>query len=78
MILTLMLSATIVMPAVDPVVLEMDPGHGRQKVFKGKYHTITEDGDTVLMLVMNEITVFPPLKFKNKKEEDAPVGKTDM
>ncbi|MGN1173383.1 MAG: DUF4294 domain-containing protein [Muribaculaceae bacterium] len=41
----------------------------RQKVFRKKYHTISEDGDTVLMLVMNEITVFPPFKFKNKKEE---------
>ena len=41
----------------------------RQDVFRKKYHKITEEGDTVLVLVMNEITVFPPLKFKNKKEE---------
>ena len=30
---------------------------------------VTEEGDTVLMLVMNPVTVFPPLKFKNKKQE---------
>lgn len=41
----------------------------KSKVFKGYYHTII-DSDTVLMLVFNEIKVFPPLKFKNKKEED--------
>lgn len=40
----------------------------RQKVFRGKYHTVI-DGDTVMMLVFNEIDVYPPLRFKNKKEE---------
>lgn len=46
------------------------PGSGMQKVFRGKYHTVTEDGDTVLVIIFNEITVFPPMKFKNKKQED--------
>lgn len=41
----------------------------RQKVFRGKYHTVI-DGDTVMMLVFNDIDVFPPLRFKNKKEEE--------
>lgn len=41
----------------------------RQKVYSGKYHMVTDEGDTVLMLVMNPVTVFPPLKFKNKKQE---------
>lgn len=45
-------------------------GTGRQNVFRGKYHTVTPEGDSVLVLVMNDITVFPPLKFKNKKEEE--------
>lgn len=45
-------------------------GNGRQNVYKGKYHTVDANGDTVLVLVMNEITVFPQLKFKNKKEEE--------
>ena len=40
----------------------------RQKVFRGKYHTVI-DGDTVMMLVFNEIDVYPPIRFKNKKEE---------
>lgn len=41
-----------------------------RKVYRGKYHTVTAEGDTVLVLVFNEITVFPPLKFKNKKQEE--------
>lgn len=44
-------------------------GDGRNKVFRGKYHTTTDEGDTVLVIVFNEITVFPSLKFKNKKQE---------
>lgn len=40
----------------------------RRKVFRGKYHTVI-DGDTVMMLVFNEIDVYPPIRFKNKKEE---------
>ena len=47
-----------------------DPGNGRRDVFRGKYHCTTEEGGTCPMLVFNEITVFPPLKFKNKKEQD--------
>ena len=47
-----------------------NPGTGRQKVYRGRYHTVTNEGDTVLVIVFNDITVFPPLKFKNKKQED--------
>ena len=41
----------------------------RQKIYRGKYYFEDEDGERTLMLVMNPITVFPPLKFKNKKQE---------
>ena len=46
------------------------PGSGIQPVFRGRYHKVTEEGDTVLVVVFNEITVFPELKFKNKKEQE--------
>ena len=46
------------------------PGTGMQNVFRGKYHKVTEEGDTVLVLVFNDITVFPELKFKNKKQRE--------
>ena len=41
----------------------------QQKPVRGKYHFVTEEGDTTVMIVLNNITVFPPLKFKNKKQE---------
>lgn len=46
-----------------------DPGDGRMRAVRGRYHTVTAEGDTVLMVVLNEIKVFPPLRFKNKKQE---------
>lgn len=52
-------------PSLTPVATD-----GRQKVFRGRYHDITPEGDTVMVIVFNEITIFPPLKFKNKKQED--------
>lgn len=59
--------------ADDPIE-KLDPDKTpplRVKIFEGKYHTLDpETGDTVLVLVFNEITVYPELKFKNKKEED--------
>ncbi len=45
------------------------PPNPQQKLAKGKYHFVTEEGDTAIMVVLNNITVFPPLKFKNKKQE---------
>lgn len=47
-----------------------NPGSGMQKVFRGKYHTVTPEGDTVLVVIFNEITVYPPMKFKDKKQEE--------
>ena len=51
-------------PAVDEVPSAL------QKVFASYYHFLEEvTGDTVMMLVFNPIIVFPPERFKNKKEE---------
>lgn len=47
-----------------------NPGSGMQKVFRGKYHTVTPEGDTVLVVIFNEITVYPPMKFKDRKQEE--------
>ena len=49
---------------------EVELPSGRQNVFKGKYHRINEQGDTELVVVFNELTIFPPQKFKNKKQEE--------
>ena len=53
-----------------PEEADAAPREARRPVYKGKYHTVDEQGDSVLMVVFNEITVYGPLKFKNKKEED--------
>ena len=46
------------------------PDEIKPRAYKGKYHRVTEEGDTVLVLVMNDVYVYPKLKFKNKKEEE--------
>lgn len=46
-----------------------DPGDGRINSVRGYYYTEI-DGEQVRMLVLNNVTVYPPLKFKNKKEEE--------
>ena len=45
------------------------PRNPQQAAVKGRYHFITEEGDTALMVVLNNITYYPPLKFKNKKQQ---------
>ncbi len=40
------------------------------KAFKGFYRFVDEYGDTVRMTLIRDIYVYPPLKFKNKKQEE--------
>lgn len=46
-----------------------EPGDGRIPYAKGYYYT-NIDGEDVKMIVLNDVIVYPPLKFKNKKEEE--------
>lgn len=46
------------------------PPDVRNKPITAYSYRIDEQGDTILVLMLNEITCFPPLKFKNKKEEE--------
>lgn len=41
----------------------------RNKTFHGYYYFLSEEGDTTLMLVFNNVNVFPPERFKNKEQE---------
>lgn len=47
-----------------------NPGSGRNPYYRGYYYKIDEDGDTVPVFALTGITVFPELKFKDKKEEN--------
>ena len=40
------------------------------KAYEGYTRFVDEYGDTVRMTYIKNITVYPPMKFKNKKEED--------
>lgn len=63
-----MLSAILVPTAIGQRTLD-NPGTGRNAPYTGYSYRIDTEGDTILVLMLNEITCFPPLKFKNKKEE---------
>lgn len=38
--------------------------------YRGTYHTVTPQGDTILNVLLHELVVYPAPKFKNKKEEE--------
>lgn len=58
-------------PAMAQSTPKVTPVSGLQRVYKGKYHFVDEaTGDRLCMIVMNPITVYPPERFKNKKEEE--------
>ena len=52
-----------------PSAEEIEAGGGRLRALEGYYFFDGDEGPETLMLVLGEVTVFPPLKFKNKKEE---------
>lgn len=54
---------------VDIATLPKNP-EVKVKAYKSYYRFIDEYGDTVRMTMMNDVVVFPPMKFKNKKQEE--------
>lgn len=68
-LLTLTLLSAILVPTVAGQRTLDNPGTGRNAPYTGYSYRIDTEGDTILVLMLNEITCFPPLKFKNKKEE---------
>lgn len=66
----LLIFSALQLSAHDAADRDVSIPSARRPVFQGKYHRVTEQGDTVLVLVFNEITVFPPLRFKNRKQEE--------
>lgn len=42
----------------------------RESIYEGYNWTFDENGDSLLRFYLRPITVYPALKFKNKKEED--------
>ena len=62
---------TINVAAQDGAIDKIEVPSALQKVFAGYYHFIEkETGDTLMMLVFNNITIYPRERFRNKKEEE--------
>ena len=53
----------------DGTIDELSIKDARVPLVRGQYHLVTEEGDTSVMVVLNNITYYPPIKFKNKKQE---------
>lgn len=70
----LMLGATTALAAqtpesADPLSSPLPEPSARIKGAKGYYYTVI-DGDSVKMIVLNNVTVYPPMVFKSKKDEE--------
>ncbi|MBD5230901.1 MAG: DUF4294 domain-containing protein [Bacteroidales bacterium] len=57
-----LLSASLLLRAEEPEV--------EVKAYRGFYRFVDEYGDTCRMTVIRDIYVYPPLRFKNKKDEE--------
>lgn len=63
--------AAFAAPTREGDVVELDERAARKKPLEGYYlMQDPETGDDSYMLVLREVTVYPPMKFKNKKEEE--------
>lgn len=54
----------------DPSIALPEPGDGRVPPLRGYYRADIGDDKDVMVIVTSEVTVFPPLVFKDKKEEE--------
>ncbi|MCM1163670.1 MAG: DUF4294 domain-containing protein [Muribaculaceae bacterium] len=76
-ILTVFIALCVAIPAAAqqpgadiPSVEEIEADGGRVKPIRGYNFIVNDEGEEELMLYLAEVTVFPQLKFKNKKEEE--------
>ena len=70
--LLIALAAAVAVPARAQVAIDqLELPSTLQKVYAGYYHFIEPaTGDTLMMLVMNNITIYPRERFRNKAEEE--------
>lgn len=67
----IMLFSFLASVAQEPPLIELPEyvGTGRKPYAKGYYRTVI-DGEEVKVIVLNDVIVYPELKFKNKKQEE--------
>ena len=61
---------TIAVSAFTSRAQETDEPKIKVKAYKGWYRFVDEYGDTVRMIEMYDVVIYPPMRFKNKKEEE--------
>ncbi len=64
------LLALITVSAAPAAAAEPEAPRLETKVYTGYYYFVDEYGDTVRMTLIRDVYVYPPLKFKNKKQEE--------
>ena len=69
LILLLLLLATASAPGWGKRTLE-DPGSYFDGIYRGYTWRVDEQGDSMLVLYLRDLPVYPAQKFKNKKEEE--------
>lgn len=55
---------------LSQAVAQSEPPQVVVKAYKGYYKFKDQYGDSVLMTVIRDVYVYPPLKFKNKQQEE--------
>lgn len=55
---------------IAPAYAQDEEAQVKVKAFRGSYKFIDDYGDEVRMFVFNDIYVYPPMRFKSKKDED--------
>lgn len=65
-----LLLLAMALPAVAQTDTEVKVGSGHKKFIEGYYFFDDEQGEKQLMFVLANLTVYPPLKFKSKKDEE--------
>lgn len=69
-ILAAMAALLLTAPAVQGRRTLEDPGPLTDGFYRGYNWRIDENGDSMLVLYFKELPVYPPQRFKNKKEEE--------
>ena len=69
LLLTVAAAARAVSPEAMRAEAESTPTVQRNP-YRGYSWRVDEDGDTVLVVFLRDLTVYPPMKFKNKKQEE--------
>jgi len=65
-VVPILLAATLICAAQRSLD---NPGSARDPYYTGFSYRIDEEGDTIAVFMLHNITCYTPLKFKNKKQE---------